>query len=293
MNVHDWALITFTILVQMSIGSMWVLGITHFFASRKYGMEQADKLSDRALVALVPVIGLGFLASLLHLGNPINAYRAVTNLATSWLSREIFCGVVFALLATAFAFLQWRKVGSYMLRSVFAWLAALVGLVLVFCMASVYMLPIQPTWNSWTTPVTFYTTTFLLGTLAMGAAFVANYSYEHSKNPTKKDTLSVQMRQALRWIALASICLLGVEFVVLPIYLSTLAVGMLGWVLVLRLVLAFVGAGVFAVFLYQNALSLGQEKVLSSLAYSAFVMVFVAEVLGRYIFYVIHFQIGL
>ena len=221
MNVHDWALITFTILVQMSVGSMWVLGITNFFASQKYGKEQADQLSDRALVALVPVIGLGFLASLLHLGNPINAYRAVTNLATSWLSREIFCGVVFALLATAFAFMQWRKIGSFMLRTVFAWLAALVGIVLVYCMSSVYMLPVQPTWNSWTTPVTFYTTTFLLGTLAMGAAFVANYSYAQNKNPAIKDTLSVQMRQALRWVALAAICLLGVEFVVLPIYLST------------------------------------------------------------------------
>jgi anaerobic dimethyl sulfoxide reductase subunit C (anchor subunit) len=293
MNVHDWALITFTILVQMSVGSMWVLGIAHFFASRKYGMQQADRLSDRALLALVPVIGLGFLASLFHLGNPINAYRAVTNLATSWLSREIFFGVVFALLATAFAVLQWRKIGSSTLRTVVAWLAALVGLFLVFCMSSVYMLSIQPTWNSWTTPVTFYTTTFLLGTLAMGAAFVANYTYEQGKNPKKTDNLSVLMRQALRWIALAAICLLGVEFVVLPIYLSTLAIGGFGWLLFLRLVLAFVGAGVFAVFLYQNALSPGQEKVLSSLVYSAFVMVFVAEVLGRFIFYVIHAKIGL
>lgn len=293
MNVYDWALITFTILVQMSVGSMWVLGITHFFASKKYGMEQADKLSDRALVALVPVIGLGFLASLLHLGNPINAYRAVTNLGTSWLSREIFCGVVFALLATAFAFIQWRKIGSFMLRTVVAWLAALVGLVLVYCMANVYMLPIQLTWNSWTTPVSFYTTTFLLGTLAMGAAFVATYTYEQKKDPAMKAAGSMQMRQALRWIALAAICLLGVEFVVLPIYLSTLVVGAFGWILFFRLVLAFVGAGVFAVFLYQNALSVGQEKVLGNLVYSAFVMVFVAEILGRFLFYAIHVQVGL
>jgi anaerobic dimethyl sulfoxide reductase subunit C (anchor subunit) len=293
MNVHDWALITFTILVQMAVGSMWVLGITHYFASRKYGIELADKLSDKALLALVPVIGLGFLASVFHLGNPLNAYRAVSNLANSWLSREIFFGVLFALIATAFAFMQWRKIGSSAIRTVIAWMAAVVGLVLVFSMSSVYMLSIQPTWNSWMTPVSFFTTTFLLGTLAMGAAYVATYSYEKSKNSAEADKLSIPMRDALRWIAIAAICLLGVEFVLLPLYLSTLVVGAFSWVVVLRLVLAFVGAGIFGIFLYKNALSPGQEKVLASVAYSAFMMVFVAEVLGRFIFYVLHVQVGM
>jgi len=118
MNARDWALITFTILVQMSVGSIWVLGVAHFFAARKYGAEEADRLSDRALLALVPVIALGFIASLLHLGNPFNAYRAVTNLGSSWLSREIFFGVIFAVLAFVFAFLQWRKIGTLVLRNV-------------------------------------------------------------------------------------------------------------------------------------------------------------------------------
>ncbi len=174
MNARDWALITFTILVQMSVGSIWVLGVAHFFAARKYGAEEADRLSDRALLALVPVIALAFIASLLHLGNPFNAYRAVTNLGSSWLSREIFFGVIFAVLAFVFAFLQWRKIGPTILRTVIAWLAALDGLVLVFSMANVYMLQAQPAWNSWATPVSFFATTFLLGSLAMGAAFVAN-----------------------------------------------------------------------------------------------------------------------
>ena len=135
MDARDWALITFTILVQMSVGSIWVLGVAHYFAARKYGAEEADRLSDRALFALVPVIALAFIASLLHLGNPFNAYRAVAHLGSSWLSAEIFFGVIFAVLAFIFAFLQWRKIGSLVLRNVFAWLAALDGLVLVFVMS--------------------------------------------------------------------------------------------------------------------------------------------------------------
>jgi anaerobic dimethyl sulfoxide reductase subunit C len=305
MNVRDWALITFTILVQMSVGSMWVLGIAHYFAARKYSAEEADRLSDRALFALVPVIALAFIASLIHLGNPFHAYRAVTNLGSSWLSREIFFGVVFAVLAFVFAFLQWRKIGSLVLRNVVGWLAALDGLVLVFSMANVYMLPTQPAWNSWATPVSFFATTFLLGTMAMGAAFVANYAYLQRKQADCADAQCTLMRAALRWLAVAAVILVGIELVVLPIYLATVAVGSMagaasvklmvgtfGWMMVLRVLLAFVGAGVLAIFVYQNAMSAGHEKLLGNLAYAAFVVVLVAEILGRIIFYAAHIRIG-
>jgi len=117
MNVKEWALITFTILTQMSVGTVWVLGIVHYYAAKKHGMEEADRLSDRALLAVVPVVVLAFLASLLHLGDPLRAPNAVNNLASSWLSREIFSGVIFAVLVVVFAFLQWRKIGSFGVRN--------------------------------------------------------------------------------------------------------------------------------------------------------------------------------
>ena len=307
MNIHDWALITFTILTQMSVGAIWVLGIAHYLANRKYGMEEADRLSDRALIGLVPVIILAFIASLFHLGDPFNAYRAVTNLGSSWLSREIFFGVLFAGLAVVFAFMQWRKIGSFGLRNLVAWLAALAGLALVLSEAMVYYsLPAQPAWDSWNTPVSFFVTTFLLGALAVGAAFVANYAYLKGKTRANEEAQSKLLGESLRWIAVAAIVLLGVELVLLPLYLGTLAIGTqaglasvqmmtgpLGLALFLRLALVFLGAGVFAVFLYQNALSAGQEKVLGILAYAAFVMVFVAEVLGRFLFYAAHVRIGI
>ena len=306
MNIQELALIAFTILVQMSVGAVWALRVAHYFAARKYGIEEADRLSDRALLALVPVIALAFVASLFHLGDPFNAYRAVTNLGSSWLSREIFFGVVFAGLAVVFAFLQWRKIGSFGLRNVIAWLAALAGLVLVYSMSSVYMLPAQPAWNSLATPISFFTTTFLLGALAMGAAFVANYAYMQRKETAGVEKQSALLRETLRWIAVAAVVLLGVELVALPLYLATLAggsaaglasvqlmIGSFGWALALRVILAFVGTGVFAVFLYQNAMSAGQEKVLSNMAYIAFIMVLTAEVLGRFLFYAAHVRIGI
>jgi len=305
MNLRDWALIAFTILVQMSVGSIWVLLIARYFASRKYSTEAADRLTDRALYALIPVIALGFLASLFHLGSPFTAYRAVSNLGTSWLSREILFGVIFAVLASGFAFLQWRKLGSAGLRNVVAWLAGLVGLAMVYSMSHVYMLKSQPSWNSWATPVSFFATTFLLGALAMGAAFVANYGYLQRKQPGCADEQCTLMRETLRWLALVAMILLGVELVVLPIYLVSVASansagyasiklfsGSLGWLLVLRVALVFLGAGVFGMFLYQNAMSAGKEKVVGTIAYMAFLVVLAAEVLGRILFYVSHIKVG-
>ncbi|MBI4787690.1 MAG: dimethyl sulfoxide reductase anchor subunit [Chloroflexi bacterium] len=304
MEMREWALITFTILAQMSVGSFLVLGAVHFFSNRKAGEKQADELSDRALLAIFPVLGLGLLASLLHLGNPLNAYKAVTNLGSSWLSREILSGVLFAVVGFGFAVMQWRKLGSFALRNAVGWIAALIGVALVFSMAMVYSLPTRPSWNLFTTPLSFFVTTLLLGVLAMGAAFVANYWYVQRTNPGCADDQCKLLRESLRWLAVGSIVLLGVEFVVIPLSLAMQAasaagasaamlVGTHGALFALRLALVFVGAGILGVFLYKTALEPGQERVMGVLAYSAFVLVFVAEVAGRFLFYATSIKVGL
>ena len=304
MDVREWALITFSILAQMSVGSFIVLGAVHYFAQRKSGEKQADELSDRALLAIFPVLGLGLLASLLHLGNPINAYKAVANLGTSWLSREILSGVLFAVFGFGFAVMQWRKISTFAVRNLVALVAALVGIVLVYSMAMVYALPTRPSWNLVTTPISFFVTTLLLGVLAMGAAFVANYWYVQRKNPGCASDQCVLLRDSLKWIAVASIVLLGCQFVVVPLALTLAAAsgasasvglmaGVYGVVFVLRLVLVFLGAGVLGIFVYRAAQQPGQENLLGTLAYAAFALVLVGEVLGRFLFYATAGHFGL
>lgn len=296
--LREFALIAFSILAQMSVGAFLVLGVVRFFVTRKAGVEEADRMGDRSLIAIIVVLGLGLLASLFHLGSPLSAPRAVTNFATSWLSREVLSGVIFVVLGGLYAILQWFKIGPQVARTVLAWLAGLVGIVLVYSMAMIYMLPTQPAWNNLATPISFFTTTLLLGALAIGASFVANYAYVQKKDPGCADMQCELLRSTLRWIAIVSVVLLGVEFVVIPVYLLSLATGSpqaiasarliagpLGVAFFFRMALAFVGAGVFGFFLYQNAQSAGREKVLGYMAYSAFVLVLIAEVLGRFLFY--------
>ena len=140
----------------------------------------------------------------------------------------------------------------------------------------------------------------------MGAAYVWNYAQVQKNKPDCANVQCELMLTTLRGIAIASVVLLGIELVVLPVYLSYLSTGnsaalsslqmmvsSYSLVFALRLILVFVGAGIFGLFLYQNTSSGGQEKMLGSLAYSAFVLVLAAEIMGRFLFYITHQGVGL
>lgn len=307
MATHEWALIIFSIVMQMAVGAFVVLGGVHFFATRRSGLAEADKLSDRSLLAIGPVVVFGLLVTLFHLGNPVNAPRAIANFGSSWLSREIVLALVFVIGGAVFAVMQWRKVSTPTIRNVIALVVAAVGLVLIFAMASIYSIPTIPAWDSIATPVAFYITTFLLGSLALGAAFVTNFWYLRRKGMDEKNTQYMMLATTLRWIALLSILLLGLQFVVIPLYLAwlsthasaaaaasmSLILNENGLVFILRLVLVFLGAGVFAVFVYQNATSEARVRVMGNLALAAFAMVLIAEILGRYLFFASMVRIGI
>lgn len=100
--------------------------------------------------------------------------------------------------------------------------------------------------------------------------------------------------------------LLGVEFVVVPTFVLTLSqdgsgaaqqsltalmVGSGAW-FVVRLVLVALGAGVLGFFLYRTATK-GGDRILAITASSAFVLVLIAETLGRVLFYDSLFHVGI
>jgi anaerobic dimethyl sulfoxide reductase subunit C (anchor subunit) len=308
MQINEWSLIIFTTIMQMAVGSFVILGGVHFFASRRYSEKDAELLSDRALLAIGPVVALALLVTLLHLGNPLNAPQAIGNLGSSWLSREIGLALVFSIGGAVFAFMQWRKIGSPSIRKALALAVAAVGLVLVYAMSQVYQLPTVPAWDSLATPVSFFLTAFLLGALAISAAFVAAYWYLGRKGSLAKSDIQFDiLATTLRYIALLSLVLLGVQFVVIPLYLAQMAVnpsaaaGQSMAILLnqhgvwfgLRLVLLFVGAGLFALFVYLNATSEAKARIAGYLTLAAFVLVLASEIIGRFLFYSSMVRIGL
>jgi anaerobic dimethyl sulfoxide reductase subunit C (anchor subunit) len=309
MQVSEWPLVLFTILAQMAVGSFVVLGVVQLLARRHTDVKTVDKLSDATLYAIGPVMVVSIGVAFFHLGNPINALHTIAGIGHSWLARELFFGAGFAILGAAFALCQWRKWFTPLLRQILAAVTALVGLALVFCMSMVYAsLPTVPAWHSPATPISFYATAFLLGALAVGTAFVIEAWFNRRKaDGAEPDaTIGTLTRGTLRGIGVASIILLGVEFVVIPTFvlslsqdgsgaarqsLAALMVGSGAW-FVVRLVLVALGAGVLGFFLYRTATK-GGDRILAITASSAFVLVLIAEILGRVLFYDSLFHVGI
>jgi anaerobic dimethyl sulfoxide reductase subunit C (anchor subunit) len=167
------------------------------------------------------------------------------------------------------------------------------------------MQPTVPGWDSFMTMAYFYSTTLLLGSLAMGTAFVINYTYVKRKYPESEAAQTNLLLTSMRAIAIAAILLLGIEFIIIPLYLAymgsspvssivtALYIKANGVIFGFRLALIFIGAGVLTLFLYRNAINQERERIMAGLTYSAFILVFASEVLGRFLFYASYFRIGL
>lgn len=304
--LSELPLVIFTIIAQMSVGSFVVLGLIHLFGARA-GRDVIDKVSDPALYAIGPILLLGLVASMLHLGTPIRALNALRHLDSSWLSREILFGLLFAAIGGTFAFTQWFKWLTPRLRQALAGLAALVGLGLIWSMTMVYLLPTVPAWDSWATPARFFATTFLLGSLAVGAALVVTADVRRRRGADTDKPADAVITSSLRGIAIGAIAMLGVEFVVLPLYVGGLAtngsaatttsadtlVTTYGGYAVAHLVLVFLGVALLGIFLTRLANQFNTAKMIAVAPVAAFALVFAGEIIGRMLFYASYARVGL
>jgi anaerobic dimethyl sulfoxide reductase subunit C (anchor subunit) len=301
MNTREWALLIFTILTQLSVGTMLVLLIVRTYAAKKLSEEKANQLTELPFYAIVPIMVLALVASLFHLGKVLNIIGAIPNLGTSWMSREVVFAVLFMVLTAAFGFMQWRKIGTTSALMIVGWITAVVGVVLIYCMGMTYMLPVQPAWHTLATPVNFYLTTLLLGVMGTAVMLMTSYARIQGKTAEQDDFV----KSTLQYIAISGIVLLGLQFLVLPLYLAFLStqgsaairtLNMMfndyGLLLAFRLLLVFVGAGVLAAYLFRKAAVSGSEKTLANLTYSAFALVILGEILARFLFYATQYRIG-
>ena len=175
MQTHELPMILFTVLSQMSVGAFLALGVVQTLAVSRYSSKTIDRLADPALLAIGPTLVAGFLASMLHMNDVTNTINVLRHWNSSYLSREIIVGMAFAGLGFVFTVMQWRRMGSAGLRRALALVTAAVGVLLVWVQSMVYYsLVTVPAWNTWATPLRFFATTVLLGSLAVGVAFAWN-----------------------------------------------------------------------------------------------------------------------
>lgn len=160
--MHELPLIAFTLLLQGSVGMTVWLAFIHRRALAE-GFPGQSMLAPLMIAFLASAAGL--IISTLHLGYPLNALNALRHFSSSWLSREIiFASLYLAALGLATLLVLARKSGWQILLP----LAAIIGIVDVFCMAQIYMHTTIATWRHFNTLVMFGSSAGILG-----AAFIA------------------------------------------------------------------------------------------------------------------------
>lgn len=173
MNVHDVPMILFTVITQMCVGAFVTLGVLQLAASRRHSPEVVERVTHPVLYAIGPAMILGLAVSTLHMGYPLHALNVIRHWDSSWLSREIIFGCGFAGAGFLFAILEWFHKGSFALRRALAALTAVLGIGLVVCESMIYYsVETIPGWHSPFVPAAFFSTTILMGTLAVGCALM-------------------------------------------------------------------------------------------------------------------------
>ncbi len=171
---RDWSLVFFTILAQWSVGI--ILGFTWLLFQNFPETPIIDtglRFTNPVVLALV-FISSATLGSFLHLGKPSNAPRALNNLSSSWLSREILAiGVFFASLLIIL--IIGRTTGNARALKYPMLVGSFCGLALLWMMIRIYIMPTIPAWNSWYTPVSFVATAVCLGLLTFLAMHIAGW----------------------------------------------------------------------------------------------------------------------
>ncbi|AGA68031.1 DMSO reductase anchor subunit [Desulfitobacterium dichloroeliminans LMG P-21439] len=164
MGQWEWPLVIFTVLGQTSVGiifCLWLLERKQSKLATTATTEYQSFIKRSVLVSGV-LLAVAMIASLFHLGHPLEAYRALTHLGTSWLSREILL-FIFTFGAWAYLALLSRRPGSKM-TGIMALTSGL-GFLGIISSALIYTLPRVPAWNNLGPVIFFLMTSVILGTL--------------------------------------------------------------------------------------------------------------------------------
>jgi len=283
MHSSEWSLLFFTLIGQFSAGLTTALLIYTIITPRRNDNAQASFLKVGLLVA-TGAIGIALIISFLHLSAPLSSVFALTNLKSSWLSREIL--MVSAYAASIFATtLYWLFCkGKRSLLIPLLAISSLLGLTMVLTMAMLYMIETIPVWNTPGTLIAFYVNTILLGSSFASVLFYNSH----------KDNLDKNVERVFVFVI---ITILAVKFIS----------GLVGWDTTTNENIAFAGGmyhPIWDALSWAWLLGLGMliRRVFPNPRDSdtgirfyllAFVFFVIAEFAARVIFYSSYFRIGL
>lgn len=303
--MHEWSLLIYTLLMQLCVGVYLVQEILRYTVSKGKYITEINMIGNRLLVFICMLAVFATFVSFFHLGNPFKAYNALNNLSSSWLSREILFQLAFLLGVAAVIAIRLTKIFPDWLKKGVSILTGLLGIVLIFTMAKLYMLTTIPVWNNLTTPVSFFITTFLLGgfTFLSGMILLKKSILKNSPNLLERFNLFFQ--KSSKMISLFSIMFLGLEILMFPVLILLLrtnlsvegnSIGEMSmnqlFLMILRFIL-ILSAVVSIGIVYHKPKQSRVTSINSRLIVMIFLIILFSEILGRFVFYASYSQIGI
>ncbi|TCP91152.1 anaerobic dimethyl sulfoxide reductase subunit C (anchor subunit) [Cricetibacter osteomyelitidis] len=259
-GLHELPLIIFTVLAQSVVGAMLVMNIA------VVNSEIPHK--NNKLFVLLVLLGIGFMASVMHLGSPLRAFNSLNRVGESPLSNEIASGALFFTCAGIYWLLSVLDKMPAVLGKIWLILTALLGLVFMYMMNQLYHISTVPTWNSSFTSWNFYLTVITAG-FALGYALFRQPQWMCHLVVTGMFLIAVvAIYQGFSLTSIHSSVQSAVNLV--PDYAVINAV---------RLCLLAIGAHL----LYRTD---------SVSPYFAVILIIAAEMLGRTLFYGLHMTVG-
>lgn len=275
---HEWPLVLFTLLGQCVAGALIVSGAGWLTAK-----ETATKQRIvRGMFFLWVVMGIGFLASVMHLGSPLRALNSLNRVGESALSNEIACGSLFFAVGGFWWLVAFIGKMPAALGKIWLLVSMILGVVFVWAMTNVYQIDTVPTWYNGYTTVAFFMTMLLAGPLFAALLLrAAGVSF----NATPFASLSV----LALLISAAVIALQGLSLGLIhsSVQQANALVPDYGSLQVWRIVLLAAGLGCWICPLIRR-----KDPHIAGLALGL-VLVLVGEFIGRGLFYGLHMTVGM
>ncbi|EFY2153964.1 dimethyl sulfoxide reductase anchor subunit [Shigella flexneri] len=148
---HEWPLMIFTVFGQCVAGGFIVLALALLKGDLR---AEAQQRVIACMFGLWVLMGIGFIASMLHLGSPMRAFNSLNRVGASALSNEIASGSIFFAVGGIGWLLAMLEKLSPALRTLWLVVTMVLGVVFVWMMVRVYnSIDTVPTWYSIWTPM--------------------------------------------------------------------------------------------------------------------------------------------
>lgn len=277
---HEWPLMVFTVLGQCVAGGFIVMALALLTGV-------SDRVQQKrvhwAMIVLWVLMGIGFMASVLHLGSPLRAFNSLNRIGESALSNEIASGSVFFAVGGFWWLITVLGKMPQALGKIWMVLTMILGVFFVWMMCKVYLIDTVPTWYSAYTPLSFFLTMFiggpLLGYLLLSVAGVTGWG--------------MRLLPAISLLAVVIstvvVMLQGMDLATIhsSITQASALVSQYGALMSWRLLVLALALACWII----PQLKGGQAN--PAVLTFAFVLIIVGELIGRGVFYGLHMTVGM